>query len=334
MKSAPEFSLPAHLDGRPIDVLGVGSLVLELIVKIPRWPQPGGQDVIRASSLATSAGGCAVNVTCYASRLGANTAIVSTVGDGKYGQEVLAELVKSCVSVEYLKRYVASDGSIIIILSGPDGDWTTLEHMDRSFTLETEDLPAEAEFAKVKFVHVDGFSFTTAGSKTMVDEAVRRAKSAGCLVSVDSSVPAAKTEGAYLASLFQRADILFANLFEIMTVTETATVGGAIRAIQQMRPKVGVIKMGSEGSYVLAAGEVAKLSAFPVDVVDTVAAGDAYVGATLAALCQGLPLVRAAKLGSAAGALACLGAGSLSSRFSIQDVEALIRKSRSTASLK
>lgn len=71
---------------------------------------------------------------------------------------------------------------------------------------------------------------------------------------------------------------------------------------------------------------VGYIPAYEVNVLDTVAAGDAYIATMLLSLCRGLPLMEAATRGSAAGALACLGFGSLSSRFTDSDIDTLIAR--------
>ena len=51
------------------------------------------------------------------------------------------------------------------------------------------------------------------------------------------------------------------------------------------------------------------IPAFAVDVIDTVGAGDAFVGALSAALASGATLVDAARAGNAAGAVTTTWAG-------------------------
>lgn len=324
--STPAYSLPDTLSARPLDILAIGSLVMERVIQVERWPDPGGQDVVQVLSMTDTSGGCAMNVSCFTGRLGGKAAVISSIGDGQYSTIVWEELARSGVDTAYLARHPGKAGSLIIILSNPTGDWAVLDYIDPDLRLQVGDIPAVEAFARTEILHVDGFSFLSVGEKEPVLEAIRRAKKAGCFLSVDASVPAAKTERDFLELLFRQADIVFANLFEALSITRTQEVHAAVKALQQMGPQVAVLKMGMEGSYVITPEAVGYVPAYEVDVADTVAAGDAYIATMLLSLCNGLPLMDAAARGSAAGALACLGLGSLSSRFSQTDIDALLKR--------
>lgn len=323
---APFYEIPNRLRDRPLDIIAIGSLVMEQVIRVNRWPDPGGQNTVEVLSIVDTAGGCAMNVSCFAGRIGGKSAILSAIGDGRYTNEARAELAYAGVDSSLLVVHPGREGSLIIIMTDPSGDWGVLEYTDPELRIKAEDLPMVDMFARAKFLHVDGFSYVSAGEKAPVLEAVERARQAGCLLSVDASVPAARAEPEFLRILFHQADIVFANQFEAMVATQTPTVEAAAMALQAMGPQVAILKLGRDGSYVITPKTVSLVPAYEVDVVDTVAAGDAYIATMLVSLCRGLPLLEAAVRGSAAGALACLGAGSLSHRFSPADIQVLLKR--------
>jgi 2-dehydro-3-deoxygluconokinase len=326
IKSKPKNTIISEkLISRPIDILSLGSLTLEIIVRIEKWPAYGGQHVVNVSSLDYTAGGCGVNVCCFAGRLGAKTRIISPIGTGRHGQEVLEELKSSHVETGSLKFYKNKVGNAIIITTIPNGDWSVMESIDPSMFLEVRDLPAQTLFKKAKIFHVDGFSFITVAHKETVSAAIDKAKAAGCLVSIDASVPAVDEDLEYLRQIFHKGDIVFGNLYECLAVSDTKNINQAIKAFQKMGPKLCVIKKGDKGSTVITPERTFDVPPFIVEVVDTVAAGDAYIATTLYRLLQGDNLYDACLHGSAAGALACLGPGSLSSHFNMADINKLIK---------
>ena len=87
-----------------------------------------------------------------------------------------------------------------------------------------------------------------------------------------------------------------------------------------------VVTLGADGVLGLtAAGERFHHPAYAVKVVDTTAAGDAFVGAFATALAEGRPLPEAAAWGNAAGALAVTGAGAQPSLPSRAEFLAFLR---------
>ena len=66
-----------------------------------------------------------------------------------------------------------------------------------------------------------------------------------------------------------------------------------------------IVTQGSRGAVAVADGELLRIGAPSVEVVDTTGAGDAFVGALAAALDRGAPWSRSLAEGVAAGSLAC-----------------------------
>nr|MBN1228654.1 carbohydrate kinase family protein [Anaerolineae bacterium] len=330
-ESMPAFSLPDALLGRPWDIVTIGNAKLEMVAQVPHWPEAGGQHDASMSRPVLSAGGCATNVACLAARFTASTRMIARMGSGQYSQPVQAELERSGVDPEWLIPMEGSEGNLLIIATDPAGDWMVLSYMDPDLELRPEDIPPESAFQDVRFLHIDGFSLETPHQKKAVELAIERAHASGCLVSIDAAVPVAKAQPEYLAKLFRSCDFVFANQAEALAVTGHPTVPDALDTLQHMGARVTCVKMGPEGSWILTPTLRAPVPAFKVQVVDTLAAGDALIAGLLTALSQGRPLMEAARWGSAAGALACTGSGSLSRWFSSHDVQKLMDTGSSTA---
>ncbi len=105
-----------------------------------------------------------------------------------------------------------------------------------------------------------------------------------------------------------RADIVFAG------DDEAALVLGRERAddpeelaaaLTGLGPAGAVVKLGAEGASALVDGVHHRQAAVPVQVVDPVGAGDAFVGAYLSELMAGADVKRCLETAALAGALLC-----------------------------
>ncbi len=318
------WSLPDGREPRRLDILAMGSFLAEQVIHVERHPAAGGQGSIPIRSLASSTGGGAANVAAYAARLGGRSAILAITGDGPRSRAALAHLADAGVDTGAVAVRPGRDADLLVLLSDPAGDWVALEQLDPALRFSDTDLGPGVPFAEATWFHVDGYAHHSAGSQRVVDEAVRLARAAGCLVSVDAAVPSSLADPGYLRSLFARADIAFANRAEATALTGETQDAAAVDALLALGPGVVVLKCGADGSLVATPDGQARVAAIPVDVVDTLAAGDAYVAAMLLGLARGEPVLTAARRGAAAGALACRTPGSQGGTFAAADVDALL----------
>ena len=85
-----------------------------------------------------------------------------------------------------------------------------------------------------------------------------------------------------------------------------------------------VITLGGDGCVALADGQSIEVDAFPIEVVDSTGAGDAFVGALGVALARGDELTTAIRYAAAAGALACRHLGAQQHGIHPVDVDRLL----------
>jgi sugar/nucleoside kinase (ribokinase family) len=101
----------------------------------------------------------------------------------------------------------------------------------------------------------------------------------------------------------------------------------ALEDIMAERPEMTLlITRGAEDALLARRGELFAVPTFPVEMVDSIGAGDALHGAVLYAhLSLGWPLERAARFGSAAAALSCTRAGARDGLPTKEEVLALLK---------
>ena len=86
--------------------------------------------------------------------------------------------------------------------------------------------------------------------------------------------------------------------------------------------------MGSRGAILFEQNMESNISAFPVHVVDTTAAGDCFVGALAVALCEGKTMASAAEFASAAAAISVTRNGAQPSLPCREEVTEFIKQRR------
>jgi 2-dehydro-3-deoxygluconokinase len=84
-----------------------------------------------------------------------------------------------------------------------------------------------------------------------------------------------------------------------------------------------IVKLGAAGSVACIDGSLTRTDAVPVDVVDTVGAGDAFAAGYLAARMAGADASARLELATRCGAFACLGPGDWEGLPRRRDLDAL-----------
>jgi ribokinase len=85
-----------------------------------------------------------------------------------------------------------------------------------------------------------------------------------------------------------------------------------------------VVTLGSEGAIAVRESGAVRVSAFPVEAIDTVGAGDAFSGGLAACLAAGAPVEDALLVASATAALTCTRRGAVDAMPTREEVWALM----------
>lgn len=289
-------------------VIVFGSINMDLVVQSPRLPVPG--ETLLGRNFFTAPGGKGANQAVALARLGVPTQIVGRVGGDSFGGELLSSLQKSGVQADYVLVDEASGSGVaaiavndagenqIIIVSGANGNvnQTDVERL-------TNLLP----IAKVLLLQ-----FEIPISAVLL--AAQAARAAGVTVILDPAPAQLDVPN----ELFSSIDIITPNTIEAgqlvgFPVDEPDSGAQAAAVLLQRGVGAAIVKLGAQGAVCATIEETFFVPAFPVSVVDTVAAGDAFNGGLAAALASGLPLRQAVIWGAAAGALATTKPGAQSS---------------------
>jgi ribokinase len=275
-----------------------GSINLDLIGKVSRIPKPG--ETVPGTSFATAAGGKGANQALAARRAGAKVRMIGSAGKDTMGDQALALLSEGSVDLSDVRRSDTAQGvamifvdeageNVIGILPGANGE-VSIEDAERTLAgLTLNDvLVVQQEIQP---------------GSTIRALSVARVRGARSILNTAPFL-ATTREAA------KRADIVVANETEFALLAGEGDLDEKMRGYVDATKRTIIVTLGPEGAKALTAtGEAISVPAMKVTPVDTVGAGDTFVGYLAAGLEAGLSLEQSMRRAAVAASLACLKPG-------------------------
>lgn len=291
----------------------LGSLNMDLVIQAPRHPMPG--ETLTGAAFRTFPGGKGANQAVAAARLGAEVMMIGRVGADAFGDTLIANLGADGVDTTCVGRAAEPTGVALITVSAT-GENTIVIAPGANSSVSPATLAAHRD----AILSADALLLQLEVPLPAVAAAAELAHAHGVPVILNPA-PAQPLP----AGLLRHITYLIPNQHEAASLADepTDTPEGAAAAARALRAAgVGAVIMtlGKRGALVFAGERAETVPSFPVQAVDTTAAGDAFVGAFAVALTEGRTPSQAATWGCAAGALACtmLGAQpSLPARYAV-----------------
>jgi ribokinase len=297
------------------DILVVGSLNADLVVRTPRFPQPG--ETISGEDLQVIPGGKGANQAVAAARHGAQVSMLGRVGSDSFGRFLLDNLEVNHVDFQYVRRDDASTGTAIIVVdssgqnsivlsAGANGKVSALDvanapFADHKLLLLQLEIPIPTVLSATQRGHESGL-------RVILNPAPAQQLPEELIAIVDYLIPN-ETELALLSG---------------MDVSDIPTASQAAKALLSRGVKNVIVTLGSKGALIVTGTQVAHVDTYPVNVVDTTAAGDAFIGGFAYSLLQNKSLEEAVRYGCASGALATTKFGAQPSLPAKEEVENLM----------
>ncbi len=300
------------------DIVVVGSINMDLVVKTQRLPGPG--ETIQGSDLQWIPGGKGANQAVAASRLGASVSMVGRVGNDLLGERLRADLIGQGVLVEWVKRdeQAASGTALIVVDASGENSIVISPGANGRITPTDVDL-AEGLISRAKVVLLQ-----LEIPLQVVEHTIRLAARHG-VMTILNPAPAGKIP----PQVYSDVAILVPNENELAALTGRRVKGmDSVKVAAHQLLETGlqavVVTLGKRGACLVTREDAAIVPAFPIQAVDTTAAGDAFIAGLAVALLKAEGLVPAVRYGNACGALAAMRFGAQPSLPSAEQVKALI----------
>ena len=265
-------------DSIEFDVVVVGSCNLDLVSITTHLPSPG--ETIRAVAYAEHAGGKGLNQAVACARMGARTAFIGCVGNDSAGI-MLRDLLNS----------EGIDTSQLVTVDAPTG---------RAFITVDASGENTIVIAAGANAHVGKTVITLPSSKVLLaqleiplDVVTQVFAEARNTMTILNPAPAAEIP----------SELLSLCDYAVPNENESVALGGT-QSLLRAGVTTVVTTLGERGAEISDSSSMTPIAPYKVDAIDTVGAGDAFVGALCTELARGETIEHSARIASIAGALA------------------------------
>ena len=278
-------------------LVSLGRVVIDIVTWLDELPERGADVVASGSSI--TPGGSAFNTLVAASRQGLPAVYGGVLGTGPFGDLARRTLDREGIEAP-LDSVLDIDTGFALALIDTAGERTFVTAVGAEAQLTTERLKAlrvESDDA----LHVSGYSLLQPAARGAI---------VSCLAGFDGMVlfdpgPLGHQIPADdLGLLLARADWWSGNRREARLATGLDDPSDAARAIAGRSGSGAIVRLGPDGCILVEAGRRPEhIRGYVTPGLDTNGAGDAHVGAFIAALAAGASSLSAAERAAAAAAI-------------------------------
>lgn len=288
------------------DIVGIGVCTVDHLVTVPRMPYQN--ENMAALNYDRQPGGLASIALIAAARLGARAKIIARIGEDGPGEYIRGVLAEEGVDVSQLLVEAGSESHVsVILVHQASGDRSIITRPPTGKPI------SPSEFSREDITSARALFIDTLNEATL--QAARWAREAGMKVLLDPGLP--YTE---IKPLLQYVDAPIVPEYWARALMPEAPPAAVAERLRDEGAEIAVVTLGERGAVAAWDAGTQAFPAFPVDVVDTTGAGDAYHGAFLYALLQAWDVPRMARFASAVGSMNCRAMGGRSALPTLDEV--------------
>lgn len=258
-------------------IIVLGSSNTDLVVNCERLPKPG--ETLLGGEFHRYPGGKGANQAVAAARAGARVTLIGARGDDEFGRTALAGLRAEKIVTRYFqKTSAAPSGVALILVGGKTRENVIAVAKSANDTVSAASVrAAQPEFAKAQAVVAQ-----LEVPLVAVMEAARQARRARIPFLLNPA-PARELPPA----LLRLVDTLTPNEHEAAFLTGHDAPETAARCLLKMGCRRVVVTLGARGALLVDKNGIRHFRARRVRAVDTVGAGDCFMGWLAAGLAEG-----------------------------------------------
>lgn len=273
-------------------MIAVGGVCVTGIFRVAEVPALPAKAL--ADGMCRVADGMAASAACAFARLGGAATVWARVGDDADGTFVRTSLAAAGLDVSVLRTVPGGRTSQATVVVDRAGRRLVVPFHDPELDAATEWLPLAA-VAGAGIVHCD------VRWPEAAEAALRAARERRVPTMIDGDVAPPEI----LRRLVPLADYAVFSDAGLFAFTGLSDVPAGLRAVAAGHGGHVGATCGADGYAWIEAGDVRRVPAPPVEVVDTLAAGDVFHGAFALAVLEGRAIAAAARFACTAAALKC-----------------------------
>jgi len=296
----------------------LGSLNMDISVTVPRLPAPGA--TVLGSAAVFTPGGKGANQAVAAARLGAEVRMTGCVGGDDFGRRLLAALREAGVDAAGVRvaDHVPTGLAMISVDHAGENIITVAPGANHEVGAADAATAVDAPY--------DALVISAEVPVRAIRAALARAHGTLCVLNL---APAPQIPEQAAAIVADGVEWLVVNESEAGAVLGRPVDGlkdaaAAAAELATAGARHAVVTAGAYGAALAGPdGDPLTIEAFDVEAVDTVGAGDTFVGALAVTLAAGVPAAEAVRAAAAAGATAATRPGAQAGMPHPADVRAV-----------
>lgn len=294
-----------------MDIIGLGTVAIDIVMQVDKLPKEDGFAVIKTSNVLP--GGSGTNVIVQASRLAAKCGFIGQTGDDSIGGDIRQSLREENVNIDAMpikKGGVSLHTNIVV---DDDGKKFILLNMGDAFlSMRSKDVDMEY-LKKAKILYTD----LLPGEPAV--KALKKAKEWNIKTAFNMQVDLSTMEGFGVSKETILSSLKYIDVFApcadaLYEITGSTNLIECKNYLRKYFDGVLLITLGAKGSVAFDRRDIMiEMPVIDIKVVDTTGAGDSYMGAFIYSyLLKEMKLKKAMHFATACAAYTCKGLGARS----------------------
>ena len=307
----------AHARRAGPEVVCTGIAVLDAVFRVAQFPVPEAKT--QASEFMIISGGCAANAAVAIARLGGRARFAGPLGgpagEEAIGDRIIAALIGEHVDCAWCPRVPGVASSMSAICVDPRGERAIVNYRDDRLAAARPSDPAAIVATAVAVLADNRFP-------EFALPICAAARARGIPVVLDADKPTRVTD-----ILLGTASHVVFSAEGLRATAGTHDLGMGLERIAAASRSFLAVTDGANGVLWLepgTPGKTRRMPAFPVEPVDTLAAGDVFHGAFVLALAEGRAEADAIRFAAGAAAIKCTRFGGITGAPARAEVAAFL----------